>query len=55
MQFAPDVPCTRKRFLLGAYNLKILARWQDRGDIGPVEMGEAIRLSASQMFAPDDR
>lgn len=35
-------------FMLDAFDLKILALWQQRGDIGPVEMGEAIHLSASQ-------
>ncbi|MBU6165535.1 MAG: Lrp/AsnC family transcriptional regulator [Alphaproteobacteria bacterium] len=34
--------------MLDGYDLKILAVWQQRGDIGPVEMGEAIALSASQ-------
>ena len=34
--------------MLDGFDLKILALWQERGDIGPVEMGEAIHLSASQ-------
>jgi len=34
--------------MLDAYDLKILQTWQQRGEIGPVEMGEAIALSASQ-------
>lgn len=34
--------------MLDRYDLKILNLWQQRGDIGPVEMGEAIHLSASQ-------
>lgn len=35
-------------FMLDAFDLKILALWQQRGDIGPVEMAESIHLSASQ-------
>ena len=34
--------------MIDAFDLKILALWQQRGDIGPVEMGAAIHLSASQ-------
>ena len=34
--------------VMDSYDAKILALWQQRGDIGPVEMGEAIHLSASQ-------
>lgn len=34
--------------MLDRYDLRILQIWQERGDIGPVEMGEAIALSASQ-------
>lgn len=34
--------------IMDAYDAKILTVWQQRGDIGPVEMGEAIHLSASQ-------
>lgn len=34
--------------MLDPFDLKILHIWQQRGDIGPVEMGEAIALSASQ-------
>ncbi len=34
--------------MLDAFDHKILQIWQQRGDIGPVEMGEAIALSASQ-------
>jgi DNA-binding Lrp family transcriptional regulator len=34
--------------MLDRYDLKILDLWQQRGDIGPVEMSEAIHLSASQ-------
>lgn len=35
-------------FMLDRHDLRILELWQQRGDIGPVEMGEAIALSASQ-------
>lgn len=34
--------------MLDAYDLKILDLWQRQGDIGPLEMGQAINLSASQ-------
>ncbi len=34
--------------MLDQYDLRILQIWQSRGDIGPVEMAEAIALSASQ-------
>ena len=34
--------------MLDSYDLRILETWQDRGDIGPVEMGQVIALSASQ-------
>lgn len=34
--------------MLSAIDLKILDIWQRRGDIGPVEMGQAVNLSASQ-------
>lgn len=34
--------------MLNSVDLKILAIWQKHGDIGPVEMGQAINLSASQ-------
>ncbi len=34
--------------MLDQFDLKILQIWQQRGDIGPVEMSEAIALSASQ-------
>lgn len=34
--------------MLDRHDLRILEHWQSRGDIGPVEMGEAIALSASQ-------
>ncbi|MFT4053580.1 MAG: Lrp/AsnC family transcriptional regulator [Novosphingobium sp.] len=33
---------------LDSYDLKILECWQERGDIGPVEMSELVHLSASQ-------
>ena len=34
--------------MLDGYDLKILAVWQQHGDIGPVEMSEAVALSPSQ-------
>lgn len=34
--------------MLDRHDLRILELWQARGDIGPVEMGEAIALSPSQ-------
>jgi DNA-binding Lrp family transcriptional regulator len=34
--------------MLDRFDLRILELWQQRGDIGPVAMGEAINLSASQ-------
>lgn len=34
--------------MLDRYDLKILDTWQDRGDIGPVEMAQAVALSPSQ-------
>ncbi|PNU03468.1 Lrp/AsnC family transcriptional regulator [Novosphingobium guangzhouense] len=33
---------------LDNFDLKILECWQERGDIGPVEMSELVHLSASQ-------
>ena len=34
--------------MLDRYDIKILSTWQECGDVGPVEMGEIINLSASQ-------
>lgn len=34
--------------MLDRFDRKILALWQERGDIGPVEMAQAVNLSASQ-------
>jgi DNA-binding Lrp family transcriptional regulator len=34
--------------MLSGLDVRILEIWQRRGDIGPVEMGQAINLSASQ-------
>lgn len=34
--------------MLDSYDVRILAAWQDRGDLGPVDMAELINLSASQ-------
>lgn len=34
--------------MLDRYDLHILERWQRQGDIGPVEMSEAVHLSPSQ-------
>lgn len=34
--------------MLDSFDLKILEIWQSRGDIGPVEMSQAVNLSASQ-------
>lgn len=34
--------------MLDRFDLRILETWQRRGDIGPVEMGQAVNLSASQ-------
>jgi Lrp/AsnC family transcriptional regulator, leucine-responsive regulatory protein len=36
------------RCVLDGYDRKILQLWQERGDIGPVEMGQHIHLSPSQ-------
>ncbi|MGF7156366.1 Lrp/AsnC family transcriptional regulator [Novosphingobium gossypii] len=33
---------------LDSFDLRILECWQERGDIGPVEMSELVHLSASQ-------
>lgn len=34
--------------MLDPFDIKILGVWQDRGDVGPVEMAQLINLSASQ-------
>lgn len=34
--------------MLDRFDLKILAVWQERGDIGPVEMSQEVNLSPSQ-------
>jgi len=34
--------------MLDSFDRKILETWQDRGDIGPVEMAQVVHLSASQ-------
>jgi Lrp/AsnC family leucine-responsive transcriptional regulator len=34
--------------MLDSYDVKILSAWQERGDLGPVEMAELISLSSSQ-------
>lgn len=34
--------------MLDRFDLKILAVWQERGDIGPVDMAQQVHLSASQ-------
>lgn len=34
--------------MLDGYDIKILAVWQERGDLGPVEMAEFANLSPSQ-------
>ena len=34
--------------MLDTYDIKILAAWQEHGDLGPVDMAEFANLSASQ-------
>ncbi len=34
--------------MLDKYDIKILATWQERGDLGPVDMAEFVSLSPSQ-------
>ena len=34
--------------MLDDFDVRILAAWQERGDLGPVEMAEFVNLSASQ-------
>jgi DNA-binding Lrp family transcriptional regulator len=34
--------------MLDSYDVKILAAWQNRGDLGPVEMADIANLSPSQ-------